>query len=166
MWLFCLTGIHRKAHAPSYSEMEWVKRWRQRSVPFVGGKIVLQIFFFGWDSYFKNGDVLRNLFLFLILVPVFSGHSTTERLPALLWTSLPALCHPGSEEPRSSHGQWRINSHSLVSFWFIPQILMFSFCSCCRCITSTLTSTRPLIKTSWLWPLICSAVWRRDSELM
>ncbi len=47
-------------------------------------------------------------------MPVFSGHSTTERLPALLWTSLPALCHPGPEEPRSSHGPWRMNSHSVV----------------------------------------------------
>lgn len=36
----CLTGIHPKAHAASHSEMEWAERWRQGSVPLVGGKLV------------------------------------------------------------------------------------------------------------------------------
>lgn len=40
-------------------------------------------------------------------VPVIGGHRLAERLPALLRASLPALRHPGAEDPGPGHGEHR-----------------------------------------------------------
>ncbi len=138
--LYCFSGVHSEVDAPPYCQVERAEGRRQGSLPTAGGELIFkailslqEVFIQSWHIFLTprvgfrlfltvtsficrtprtvRVRVCKSHLCLFVPVSVVSSHRPAERVPALLWACLSALCHTSPEDTSSGYGE-KANTHA------------------------------------------------------